>query len=57
MDMLPSAAVAPEVTNPTMVLRSLAEYPVSEISPRPAVAPLVMLSIASPRDDTEKPVI
>ena len=57
MEILPSAAVAPEVTNPTMVLRSLAEYPVSEISPRPAVAPLVMLSIASPRDDTEKPVI
>ena len=57
MEILPSAAVAPEVTDPTMVLRSLTEYPVRVISPRPAVAPLVMLSIASPRDDTEKPVI
>ena len=57
MEILPSAAVAPEVTDPTISSRSLTEYPERVISPRPAVAQLVMLSIASPRDDTVKPVI
>ena len=57
MEMLPRALVAPEVTFSTIVVRSSAEYPVTVMSPRAAVAPLVMLSIASPREDTLKPLI
>ena len=56
MLILPSELVAPEVTDLTMVLRLVAEYPVSEISPRPAVAPPVIFLITSPSDDAEKPV-
>jgi len=55
--MFPRALVAPEVTFSTIVVRSSAEYPVTVISPRAAVAPLVMLSMASPREDTLKPLI
>ena len=57
MERFPRALVAPEVTFSTIVVRSSAEYPDTVISPRAAVAPLVMLSIASPREDTLKPVI
>ena len=55
--MSPSAPVAPEVTFATIELRLSEEYPVIVMSPRAEVAPLVMLSMASPRDDTLKPVI
>ena len=57
MEMFPRALVAPEVTFSTIVVRSSAEYPVTVMSPSAAVAPLVMSSMASPREDTLKPVI
>jgi len=57
MEMLPRELVAPEVTFSTIEVRSSAEYPDTVISPRAAVAPLVMSLIASPREDTLKPSI
>ena len=57
MEMFPRALVAPEVTFSTIVVRSSAEYPATVISPSAAVAPLVMLSMASPREETLKPLI
>ena len=55
--MFPRALVAPAVTFSTIVVRLSAEKPVTSMSPRAEVAPLVMLSIASPSEDTLKPVI
>ena len=57
MEILPRALVAPKVTFSTIVVRSSAEYPDTVISLSAAVAPLVMLSIVSPSENTSKPVI
>ena len=57
MEIFPRALVAPRVTFSTIVVRSSAEYPDTEMSPNAEVAPLVMLSMASPSEDISKPVI
>ena len=49
--------MAPEVTFSTISVRLSEENPVTEISPKAAVAPPVMLSIAEPRDETSNPAI
>ena len=57
MEMLPKAEVAPEVTFSTIAERLSELKPVTSISPKAAVAPPVMLSIAAPSEFTSKPVI
>ena len=57
MEMLPKAVVALEVTFSTIAERLSELKPVTSISPRAAVAPPVMLSIAAPREFTSKPEI